>query len=227
MININLLKLLQAGVQFGHETYDWNPKMLPYIYCEKNGIHILNLIKSVQYLKLASKYLKLAAKKQKKILFIGTNERVRSLIAQEAKRSNSYYINHRWLGGTLTNWLTVKKQMKKLNNLNEQKLNGTFDLLTKKESFQREKSLLTLTNTFQGIQQMLELPDMVILINQKYDMTAVLECKKLNIPIISLIDSNCNPDLIDIPIPGNDDSLKSIKLILNILTNSIVEGKNN
>jgi len=227
MSDITLSKLLEAGVHFGHKAHRWNPKMFPYIYSEVNNIHILDLIQSATLLKEAMKYLELAARDNKKVLFIGTKRQASTLIAQEANRSNSFYVNHRWLGGMLTNWTTMKERIEKLKDLEEQEAEGTFELLTKKEAALRRKELIKLRKHLDGIKTMSKLPDVAIVIDQKREMTAIAECRKLGIPIISILDTNCDPDLIDIPIPGNDDAVRSIKLIVNLLTDSIIKGQTN
>ena len=227
MSDISLSQLLEAGVHFGHKAHRWNPKMFPYIYSEVNNIHILDLVQSATLLKKAMRYLeKVAANDQNKILFVGTKRQVTTLIAQEATRSNSYYVNHRWLGGMLTNWKTMKERIEKLKDLENQESQGTFDLLTKKEAALRRKELTKLRKYLDGIKTMSSLPDVVIIIDQKREMTAITECRKLGIPVVSILDTNCDPDLVDVPIPGNDDAVRSIKLILTSLTNSIIKGQN-
>ena len=225
MSDISLSQLLEAGVHFGHKAHRWNPKMFPYIYSEVNNIHILDLIQSATLLKKAMKYLEVAASQNKKVLFVGTKRQATTLIAQEAKRSNSYYVNHRWLGGMLTNWSTMKERIEKLKDLEKQESEGTFDLLTKKEGALRRKELTKLRKYLDGIKSMTKLPDVVIIIDQRREMTAVAECRKLGIPVVSILDTNCDPDLVDIPIPGNDDAVRSIKLILTLLTDSIIKGQ--
>ena len=225
MSDISLSKLLEAGVHFGHKAHRWNPKMFPYIYSEVNNIHILDLIQSATLLKKAMRYLEIAASKNEKVLFVGTKRQATTLIAQEAIRSNSYYVNHRWLGGMLTNWTTMKERIAKLKDLENQESLGTFDLLAKKEGALRRKELTKLRKYLDGIKNMSVLPDAVIIIDQKREITAVAECRKLGIPVISILDTNCDPDLVDIPIPGNDDAVRSIKLILTALTDSIIKGQ--
>ena len=227
MSDISLSKLLEAGVHFGHKAHRWNPKMFPYIYSEVNNIHILDLIQSATLLKEANKYAETAARNEKTFLFVGTKRQATTLIAQEAKRCNSYYVNHRWLGGMLTNWTTMKARIERLKDLEKQEADGTFDLLTKKEVAVRKKELYKLRKHLEGIKTMTRLPDVAIIIDQKREMTAIAECRKLGIPVISILDTNCDPDLIDIPIPGNDDAVRSIKLILNSLTDSILFGQAN
>jgi len=225
MSDISLSQLLEAGVHFGHKAHRWNPKMFPYIYSEVNNIHILDLIQSATLLKKAMRYLEIAASKNEKFLFVGTKRQATTLIAQEAIRSNSYYVNHRWLGGMLTNWTTMKERIAKLKDLENQESLGTFDLLAKKEGALRRKELTKLRKYLDGIKNMSVLPDAVIIIDQKREITAVAECRKLGIPVISILDTNCDPDLVDIPIPGNDDAVRSIKLILTALTDSIIKGQ--
>lgn len=225
MSDISLSQLLEAGVHFGHKAYRWNPKMFPYIYSEVNNIHLLDLVQSATRLKEANSYLQSAASQKKTFLFIGTKRQASTLIAQEAKRCDSFYVNHRWLGGMLTNWSTVKERIKYLKDLEHQEASGTFNLLTKKEGALRRKELKKLRRHLDGIKTMPDLPDVAIIIDQKRELTAVKECRKLGIPIVSILDTNCDPDLVDIPIPGNDDAVRSIKLILKSLTDSIIMGK--
>jgi small subunit ribosomal protein S2 len=225
MSDISLSQLLEAGVHFGHKAYRWNPKMFPYIYSEVNNIHILDLVQSATCLKEAKNYLETASREGKSFLFIGTKRQAATLIAQEAKRCDSYYVNHRWLGGMLTNWTTLKERILHLKDLEKQEVDGTFELLPKKEAALRRKELKKLRKHLDGIKNMNNLPDIVIIIDQKREITAIRECKKLGIPIVSMLDTNCDPDLVDIPIPGNDDAVRSIKLILKSLTDSIINGK--
>uniref|UniRef100_A0A7S2WK14 Small ribosomal subunit protein uS2c n=1 Tax=Eucampia antarctica TaxID=49252 RepID=A0A7S2WK14_9STRA len=224
MAEITLAQFLDAGVHFGHKAHRWNPKMFPYIYTERNNIHILDLVQSAQLLKEATSYLQSAAEQNKTFLFVGTKRQASTLIAQEAKRCNSYYVNHRWLGGMLTNWVTLKSRIERLKTLEQEEADGVFDLLPKKEASQRTKELEKLRKHLDGVKNMSNLPDVAIIIDQKREITAVRECRKLGIPIVSVLDTNCDPDLIDIPIPGNDDAVRSIKLILQALTDSINTG---
>lgn len=225
MADVTLAQLLDAGVHFGHKAYRWNPKMFPYIYTERNNIHILDLVQSAQLLKEANSYVQSAAEQNKTFLFIGTKRQASALIAQEAKRCNSYYVNHRWLGGMLTNWVTLKSRTERLKTLEQQEVDGVFNLLPKKEASLRLKELEKLRKHLNGIKNMSRLPDVAIIIDQKREMTAIQECRKLGIPIISILDTNCDPDLVDIPIPGNDDAVRSIKLILNSLTDTINQNR--
>lgn len=225
MSDISLSQLLEAGVHFGHKAYRWNPKMFPYIYSEINNIHILDLVQSATLLKEANTYVQSAANEGKTFLFIGTKRQASTLIAQEAKRCDSFYVNHRWLGGMLTNWSTLKERINHLKDLEQQEANDTFSLLTKKEAGLRRKELKKLRQHLDGIKTMPDLPDVAIIIDKKREMTAIRECQKLGIPIVSILDTNCDPDLVDVPIPGNDDAVRSIKLILKSLTDSIIAGK--
>ena len=225
MADITLAQLLEAGVHFGHKAYRWNPKMFPYIYTERNNIHILDLVQSAQLLKEANLYVQSEAKKKKIFLFVGTKRQASSLIAQEAKRCDSYYVNHRWLGGMLTNWVTLKSRIERLKTLEQEEVDQVFELLPKKEASLRLKELEKLRKHLNGIKDMERLPDVAIIVDQKREITAVRECRKLGIPIISILDTNCDPDLVDIPIPGNDDAVRSIKLILKSLSDNIISGK--
>jgi small subunit ribosomal protein S2 len=225
MADITLAQLLEAGVHFGHKAYRWNPKMFPYIYTERNNIHILDLVQSAQLLKEANGYVQSEAAKDQIFLFVGTKRQASSLIAQEAKRCDSYYVNHRWLGGMLTNWVTLKSRIERLKTLEKQEVDQVFDLLPKKEASLRLKELEKLRKHLNGIKDMERLPDVAIIVDQKREITAVRECRKLGIPIISILDTNCDPDLVDIPIPGNDDAVRSIKLILQSLADNINLGK--
>ena len=225
MADISLAQLLEAGVHFGHKAYRWNPKMFPYIYTERNNIHILDLVQSAQLLKEANSYVQSGAEKDKTFLFVGTKRQASALIAQEAKRCNSYYVNHRWLGGMLTNWVTLKSRIARLKALEQEEADEVFNLLPKKEASLRRKELEKLRRNLNGVKDMERLPDVVIVIDQKREMTAIRECRTLGIPIISILDTNCDPDLVDIPIPGNDDAVGSIKLILQSLTDNINIGK--
>ena len=225
MADLSLAQLLEAGVHFGHKAYRWNPKMFPYIYTERNNIHILDLVQSAQLLKEANSYVKSSAEQGKTFLFVGTKRQASNLIAQEAKRCNSFYVNHRWLGGMLTNWVTLKSRIERLKTLEKQEADQVFNLLPKKEASLRRKELEKLRKHLDGIKDMPQLPDVAIIVDQKRELTAIRECRKLGIPIISILDTNCDPDLVDIPIPGNDDAVRSIKLILKSLTDNINAGQ--
>ena len=225
MADVNLAQLLEAGVHFGHKAYRWNPKMFPYIYTERNNIHILDLVQTAQLLKRANSYVAKASSEGKTFLFIVTKRQASAVIAQQANSCNSYYVNHRWLGGMLTNWITLKTRIERLKELEQQEVDGIFNLLPKKEASLRLKELEKLRKHLNGVKTMAKLPDVAIIIDQKREMTAIQECRKLGIPIISILDTNCDPDLVDIPIPGNDDAVRSIKLILSSLTDTINKNR--
>ena len=226
MSDITLSQLLEAGVHFGHQSRRWNPKMFPYIYAERNGIHIIDLVQTSQLLTNACEFVRKSSQEGKKFLFVGTKRQAASVVSQEAERCGANYINQRWLGGILTNWFTIKTRVERLKNLEQQEENGYLDQLPKKEAASLRRELEKLRKNLNGIKNMKRLPDLVVIIDQKRESTAVQECIKLNIPVISILDTNCNPDLTDIPIPGNDDAIRSIKLILSKLADSIYEGNN-
>lgn len=224
MAHISLAQLLNAGVHFGHQANRWNPKMFPFIYAERRGLHILDLVQTSLLLHEASSFVYLAAQENKKILFVGTTKQMSKLVADAAKSCNSFYVNERWLGGMLTNWNTTITRIERLKLLEKQEEEGLFKILPKKEAVQLTKELNKLNKTLSGIRDMDSPPDILIVIDQKQDLTAIQEAKKLAIPIISVLDTNCDPDLADLPIPANDDSLSSIQLILSTLAQSISEA---
>nr|QES95261.1 ribosomal protein S2 [Nitzschia sp. (in: diatoms)] len=214
-------KLLKSKIFFGHHTDELNPNMLPYIYKEKEGIHIIDIIKSIFALNEAYNFLTKISKQGKKVILIGTNKDISKLIAKEAKKANLYYINSYWSRGILTNFSSIKHKITKLKKLEQQKKNGFFSKLAKKETIVNKKKLNNLYKRFNGIRTMTKLPDAAIILNQKSDLNAILECRKMKIPIISIVDSNCEPNLIDLKIPGNDDSIKSINFILEFLIHNL------
>tara|TARA_B100000475_G_scaffold178239_1_gene143234 strand:+ start:1667 stop:2359 length:693 start_codon:yes stop_codon:yes gene_type:complete len=226
MATVQLAQLLEAGVHFGHKANRWNPKMFPYIYSERDGIHILDLVQTSQLLNEASQFVNTAAQKDKIFLFVGTKRQAAAIIEQEAKNCNSYYVNHRWLGGMLTNWKTVCTRIERLKKLEQQEQDGIFDLLPKKEVASTRKELEKLRMHLNGIKDMPRTPDVMIVVDQRRELTAIKEAISLNIPVISILDTNCDPDIVDIPIPGNDDSIGSIKLILKTLGSNILSGQN-
>ena len=226
MATVQLAQLLEAGVHFGHKANRWNPKMFPYIYSERDGIHILDLVQTSQLLNEASQFVNTAAQKDKIFLFVGTKRQAAAVIEQEAKNCNSYYVNHRWLGGMLTNWKTVRTRIERLKKLEQQEQDGIFDLLPKKEVASTRKELEKLRMHLNGIKDMPRTPDVMIVVDQRRELTAIKEAISLNIPVISILDTNCDPDIVDIPIPGNDDSIGSIKLLLKTLGSNILSGQN-
>nr|YP_009504583.1 ribosomal protein S2 [Cyanophora sudae]AWW13644.1 ribosomal protein S2 [Cyanophora sudae] len=224
MAIVTLDEMLEAGVHFGHQSRRWNPKMSQYIFTERNGIHIIDLVQTAQLLAEAYDFLRLSAEEGKKVLFIGTKRQAANIISQEASRCGAYYINQRWLGGTLTNWTTIQSRVEYLKELEMREESGALDLLPKKEAALLRRQLEKLRKSLGGIQAMRRIPDIVIIVDQKRENNAVQECKKLNIPIIALLDTNSDPDVVDIPIPGNDDAIRSIKLIIGKLADAILEG---
>nr|ARO91263.1 30S ribosomal protein S2 [Rhodochaete parvula]ASK39657.1 ribosomal protein S2 [Rhodochaete parvula] len=223
---VTLADLLEAGVHFGHQSQRWNPKMFPYIYTERNGIHIIDLLQTAQLLTEAYEFIKQAAAEGKRFLFIGTKRQASGIIAEEAKRCNSYYVNQRWLGGMLTNWITIKSRVERLKELEQEEASQAFEQLPKKEAANLRKELDKLRKHLDGIKNMNILPDVVIVVDQKKEITAIQECITLGIPTICILDTNGNPDLVEIPIPANDDAIRSLKLILNKLSDAICEGYN-
>jgi small subunit ribosomal protein S2 len=219
-------KYIKASVHYGHSPKEWNPKMAPYILYAKYGYHIFDLVKTSKLLRLAGNVLQKKAEKGGKFLFVGTNRVSSSIVVKQAKESNSYYINYRWLGGMLTNWSTVQKRIDRLKMLEEQELKGDFEKLSKKDYSAIRKEIDKLRKLFNGIKDMKSLPDVVIFTSQLKDSLAIQECLKLGIPTICIVDTNCNPDLIPYPIPANDDSSSSINFILTYLSNRILAGYN-
>lgn len=226
MAVVALAELLESGVHFGHQARRWNPKMFPYIYTERNGIHIIDLVQTAQLLTEAYDFVKNCAAEGKKFLFLGTKRQAAEIIAQEALRSDSYYVNQRWLGGMLTNWITIKSRVERLKELELQDETGIIDKLPKKEGSVTRRELDKLRKHLDGIKTMKHLPDIVVIVDQKREATAIQECIKLGIPTICILDTNCNPELVDIPIPANDDAIRSIKLIISKIADAIIEGNN-
>jgi len=222
---VTLAQLLESGVHFGHQTRRWNPKMEPYIFTERNGVHIIDLVQTAQYLEEAYAYLRQASEQGKKVLFVGTKRQAAGLIAQEAARCGSYYINQRWLGGMLTNWTTIKTRVDRLKDLERRDESGALDRLPKKEASTLRREMEKLRKYLGGIKLMRKPPDIVIVVDHKREYNAVQECQKLRIPIVSLLDTNCDPDSVDIGIPANDDAIRSIKLIVGKLADAIYEGR--
>lgn len=223
---ISLEELLEAGVHFGHQSRRWNPKMFPYIYTERNGVHIIDLVQTAKLINEAYSYVKESSALGKTFLFLGTKRQAASIVAREASRSNSFYINQRWLGGMLTNWTTIKSRVDRLNDLEIKDNQGLIDVLPKKEASMIRKELDRLRKHLNGIKKMQRLPDVVIIVDQKKEITAIQECIKLKIPIICILDTNCNPEIVDIPIPANDDAIRSIQLILSKISDAILDGQN-
>lgn len=222
---VTLAQLLESGVHFGHQTRRWNPKMAPYIYTSRNGVHIIDLVQTAQLMESAYTYVRTAAEQGKQFLFIGTKRQAAGIVAQEASRCGAYYVNQRWLGGMLTNWATIKTRVDRLKELEARQANGQLDLLPKKEASVLRREMEKLQKYLGGIKKMRKVPDIVIMVDQRREYNAVQECQKLGVPIVALLDTNCDPDVVDIPVPANDDAIRSIKLIVGRLADAIYEGR--
>ena len=225
MAVVAMKQLLEAGVHFGHQTRRWNPKMAEYIFQARNGIHIIDLQKTSNKLDEAYEFLKEQAEEGKTVLFVGTKKQAQECVKEAAEKSGMYYVNQRWLGGTLTNFQTIRKRIERLQELEEMEQNGTFDVLPKKEVVLLKKEMDKLNKNLGGIKEMTSLPGVMVVIDPKKEHIAILEAKKLGIPIIGLVDTNCDPDDVDYVIPGNDDAIRAVKLITDVLANAIIEGK--
>ncbi len=225
MAVISMKQLLEAGVHFGHQTRRWNPKMAPYIFTERNGIYIIDLQKTVRKIDEAYMFVRDLAMEGKSILFVGTKKQAQESIESEAKRCGMYYVNNRWLGGTLTNFRTIQTRIKKLNEIDKMETDGQFDVLPKKEVIklcaEREKLLKNLG----GIREMKKLPGALFIVDPRKERIAVQEARILGIPIVAIVDTNCDPDEIDYVIPGNDDAIRAVKLIAGKLADAVLEGK--
>ena len=221
----SMIELLEAGVHFGHQTQRWNPKMKPYIYGARNGIYVLDLRKTTDLLDKAYEVVREYAAKNKNILFVGTKKQAAEVIAEEAKRAGAYYINRRWLGGMLTNFETIRGRVNKLREMEDFIASGHAEKLPKKEIAQLNRELGKLSKTLGGIKEMKGMPDILVVVDQKKELIAIQEANKLNIPVICLADTNADPDGIDYIIPGNDDAIRSIKLIASKLADAVLEGK--
>ncbi len=224
MATITMKELLEAGVHFGHQTKRWNPKMKEYIFGERNGIYIIDLQKTLKMFKEAAKFATDVAAEGRVILFVGTKRQAQDAIAEEATRCGMFYINQRWLGGLLTNWATVQKSVKRLQELDEMATDGRYDLLTKKEIIRLERERKHLQANLAGIKNMRRLPDAIFVVDSNNEQIAVKEARKLGIPVIAVVDTNCDPTLVDYVIPGNDDALRAIRLFTSKIADSIVEG---
>ncbi len=214
MAVVTMKQLLEAGVHFGHQTRRWNPKMNQYIYTSRGGIHVIDLQKTVVKFEEAYEKMLEIAQKGGKVLFVGTKKQARDVVKEEAEKSGQYYVSQRWLGGTLTNFKTIRKSIRKLHDFYRQEKDGTFSRLTKKEVILRKKEMARLEKFLGGIKEMKTLPEAVFVVDPLYDLNAVKEAKKLNIPVFGISDTNCDPDLLDVFIPANDDAIRSIKLIV-------------
>jgi len=222
--NITMKELLEAGVHFGHQTKRWNPKMKEYIFGERNGIYIIDLQKTLKMFKEASKFVTDQTAEGKTVLFVGTKRQAQEAIAEEANRCGMFYINQRWLGGLLTNWVTVQKSVKRLKELDEMATDGRYELLPKKEVVKLERERKHLQANLAGIKNLNRLPDVLFVIDSNKEAIAVKEARKLGIPVVAVVDTNCDPSEVDYVIPGNDDALRAIRLFASKIADSCVEG---
>ena len=221
---ISMKQLLEAGVHFGHQTRRWNPKMAEYIFTERNGIYIIDLQKTVKKIEEAYMFVREIAENGGNILFVGTKKQAQDAIKEEGLRAGMYYVNARWPGGMLTNFKTIKKSIARLNTLHKFEEDGTFELLPKKEVIALTKEMETLEKNLGGIKEMTNIPDAIFIVDPRKEANAVAEAKKLGIPIVAIVDTNCDPDDIDYVIPGNDDAIRAIKLISSVMANAVIEG---
>ena len=226
MAVVSMSYLLEAGVHFGHQTKRWNPKMKEYIFTAREDIYIIDLEKTVACIEKAYEELKKISENGGKFLFVGTKKQASEVSKEEALRSDSYYVTERWLGGTLTNFRTIRRRIKRLEEIEKMEADGTFDLLPKKEVIGIKKEYEKLNKVLSGIRSMDKLPDAMIIVDPKKEWNAIREARKLNIPVFGLVDTNCDPDAVDYVIPGNDDAVRAVKVVLGVLNNAICEGKN-
>ena len=222
---VSMKQLLEAGVHFGHQTRRWNPKMAPYIFTERNGIYIIDLQKTVVKLDEAYNFVKEISMEGKNVLFVGTKKQAMESVKDEATRAGAFYVNARWLGGMLTNFTTIRRRIGRLKQLRTMEEDGTFDLLPKKEVIKLNLEIEKLEKFLGGIKEMSEMPGALFIVDPRKEKIAVAEAKKLGIPIVAIVDTNCDPDDVDYIIPGNDDAIRAVKLIAGAMANAIIEGK--
>ena len=222
---ISMKQLLEAGVHFGHQTRRWNPKMAEYIFAERNGIYIIDLQKTVKYLETAYNFVRDLSMEGKTVLFVGTKKQAQDSIKEEAIRCDMPFVNARWLGGMMTNFTTIKLRIKRLNQLRKMEEDGTFELLPKKEVIKLKLEIEKLEKFLGGIQDMKQLPGALFIVDPRKERIAVAEAKKLGIPIVAIVDTNCDPDEIDYVIPGNDDAIRAVKLIASAMASAVIEGR--
>ncbi|CAM3375738.1 30S ribosomal protein S2 [Hydrogenibacillus schlegelii] len=222
---VSMKQLLESGVHFGHQTRRWNPKMAKYIFTERNGIYIIDLQKTVRKLEEAYRFVRQLAEEGGTVLFVGTKKQAQETIREEAQRAGMFYVNHRWLGGTLTNFVTIQKRIGRLKELEKMETDGTFDVLPKKEVNRLRKEKERLEKYLGGIREMKRLPDAVYIVDPRKERIAVQEARKLGIPIVAIVDTNCDPDEIDYVIPGNDDAIRAVRLITSKIADAILEGR--
>ena len=224
MAVVAMKQLLEAGVHFGHQTRRWDPKMAEYIFQARNGIHIIDLQKTSKKIDEAYEFLRSQAEEGKKVLFVGTKKQAQECIKEAAEKCGMYYVDQRWLGGMLTNFGTIKTRIQRLKDIETMQEDGTFDVLPKKEVTNLKKELEKLEANLGGIKEMEEIPGVLFIVDPKKEYNAIKEAEKLNIPVVGIVDTNCNPELLDYPIPGNDDAIRSVKLITDAMANAIIEG---
>ena len=225
MAVVAMKQLLEAGVHFGHQTRRWDPKMAEYIFQARNGIHIIDLQKTSKKLDEAYSFIKEQAEEGKTVLFVGTKKQAQECMKEAALKCGMYYVDQRWLGGMLTNFETIRTRVQRLKDLETMQEDGTFDVLPKKEVILLKKEMSKLERNLGGIKEMDKLPGVIFLVDPKKERIAILEAKKLNIPVVGLVDTNCNPEELDYPIPGNDDAIRAVKLIADVMANAVIEGK--
>jgi small subunit ribosomal protein S2 len=225
MAVVSMKQLLEAGVHFGHQTRRWNPKMAEYIFTERNGIYIIDLQKTVRKLERAYNFIRELTEQGKSVLFVGTKKQAQESIKEEAIRCGAYYVNARWLGGMLTNFSTIRRRVNRLKQLREMQENGTFELLPKKEVIKLNLEIEKLEKFLGGIKDMKELPGALFIVDPRKEKIAVAEAKKLGIPVVAIVDTNCDPDEIDYVIPGNDDAIRAVRLLSGVMANAVVEGR--
>ena len=225
MAVVSMKQLLESGVHFGHQTRRWNPKMKPYIFTERNGIYIIDLQKTVRLIDKAYDYVRDVAADGGTVLFVGTKKQAQDAIQEEAIRSGQFFVNHRWLGGTLTNWNTIQKRIRRLKDIEKMSENGTYDVLPKKEVMLLEKERERLEKYLGGIKDMKKIPDILFVVDPRKERIAIKEAQKLNIPIVAMVDTNCDPDEIDVIIPSNDDAIRAVKLISSKMADAVIEGR--
>jgi small subunit ribosomal protein S2 len=226
MAVVTMKSLLESGVHFGHQVKRWDPRMKKYIFAERNGIHIIDLQKTITAIKDSYEEIRKVASSGKSVLFVGTKKQAQQAIQKEAERCGQFYVNNRWLGGTLTNFATIKKSLLRLKKIEKMEVDGTFDKLTKKEVSQLLKEKEKLQKNYGGIKEMKELPGAIFIIDTHKEQIAVAEARRMHIPIIAIVDTNCNPEGIDFPIPGNDDAIRAITLFTSIIANAVIEADN-
>ena len=224
-MSVTMKELLECGVHFGHQTRRWNPKMAEYIFAERNGIYIIDLQKTLRLLETAVAYVKEIAAKGGTVLFVGTKRQSQEAVFEEAVRCSMYYVNHRWLGGMLTNFQTIRQSISRLEQLEQEEESGQIEKRPKKEIIRLRREKDKLSNNLTGIKEMSTLPEIVVVTDTRKEHTAIAEANKLGIPIIAIVDTNCDPDPIDLPIPGNDDAIRSIRLFCSVLAESVIQGR--